>query len=368
MDGPLWRIVEWRVRRRAPAVHAASILGDLSEDYSHQRDKSGPVASRLWLLREARSIARAYRAHNRPPRLMLHDDLRQAWKRLACRPAPALLCAALLSLGIGLFTAMFSVVDALLIQPVPFRDAGRLVRQTLFRPEPDVMDEWRASGMFEQVEATRLIPFTVASDDGGRWRGAWITPGTLDLLGVRPAYGRPLAAPAESGIAEVLLSDVIWSAAFARDRAVLGRRIRIGDVPAVVVGIMPATFRFPEPSSLAWASFDPSATDPTPVTILGRLRPGIPIANAEARAAEIARRAAYVPRNYRSRSGAPPFLQIEDAPLGPFTQRAVWLLFAGVALVFLVLCTNVSSLLLARLPHAGATSACVPRSAQRAGA
>jgi predicted permease len=349
MHGPLWRFIESHVRRYVPGPHVASILGDLSEDYARRRAASGAIGSRIWLLREARSITRAYRADNRPPRMMLRDDLRQAWRRLVARPGTALLCAALLALGTGLSTAMFSVVDALLIQPVPFRDAERLVRQTLFRPEPDVMEAWRASGMFEQVEAARLGAFTVASDDGGRWRGAWITPGTLDLLGVRPAYGRPLAAPAQSGMAEVLLSDVIWSAAFGRNRNVLGRRIRLGAVPAVVVGIMPATFRFPEPSTLAWAAFDPRATDPAPVTILGRLKPGVPVADAEARAAVIARRSAYIPRNYSNGIGAPPFRRIEDAPLGPFTQRALWLLFAGVALVFVVLCANVSSLLLARL-------------------
>ena len=123
---------------------------------------------------------------------MLGDDLRHAWKRLASRPAAALLCAMLLALASGLSTAMFSVVDALLLQPVPFRDAERLVKQTLSRSEPDVMEAWRASGMFEQVEATRLGAFTIQFEDGAHWRGAWITPGTLGLLGVRPAYGRML--------------------------------------------------------------------------------------------------------------------------------------------------------------------------------
>ena len=279
---------------------------------------------------------------------MLGDDIRHAWKRLASRPAAALLCAMLLALASGLSTAMFSVVDALLLQPVPFRDADRLVKQTLSRSEPDVMEAWRASGMFEQVEATRLGAFTIQFEGGAHWRGAWITPGTLDLLGVRPAYGRMLASPVTS-VPEVLLSDAMWVAAFGRDRAVLGRRILVGNAPAVVVGVMPASFRFPNPESLAWASFEPSPADAGPTTIFGRLRPGVPVRDAEARTADIARRLAYIPRNYRSATGAPPFERMSDEPLGSLTQRALWLLLAGVAMVFLVLCANVNSLLLARL-------------------
>ena len=343
MRQTLWRFVEWRVRRVAP-MHADSILGDLAEDYA-RRAGAGPFGLAIWLLRESRSITRAYGAVGRPARLMLGDDLRHAWKRLASRPAAALLCAMLLALASGLSIAMFSVVDALLLAPVPFRDAERLVRQTLSRTEPDVMEAWRASGMFEQVEAARLGAVIIQLEDGSRWRGASITPGTLHLLGVRPAHGRSFASPA-TPVPEVLLSHAMWTSAFGRDGAVLGRRVLLGNSPAIVVGIMPASFRFPNPGTLAWASFDPSPTDAAHLTILGRLRPGIPVADAEARTADIARRLAYIPRNYR---GTPPFRRMDDEPLGNLTQRALWLLFAGVAMVFLVLCANVNSLLLARL-------------------
>ncbi len=340
----LWRVIEWRVRRSAPA-HSLTILGDLSEDFARRRASSSALASALWLLRETRSVTRAYRAHRHRTRLMLGDDVRQAWKRLMSRPATPLLCALLLALATGLSTAMFSVVDALLLQPVPFKNAERLVKQTLHRSEPDVMEEWRASGMFERVEAARLGPFTIQLEDGAAWRGTWITPGTLDLLGVRPAHGRMLTSPV-GPVPEVLLSDAMWAAAFGRDRTVLGRRILLAKVPAVVVGIMPASFQFPNSATVAWASFEPSAADVAPVTIFGRLRPGIPLSDADARTADIARRLAYISRSYR---GVPPFERMGDEPLGILTRRALWLLFGGVAMVFLVLCANVNSLLLARL-------------------
>lgn len=349
MHQPLWRLIEWQVRRHAPSAHVASILGDLAEDYARRRARFSAAASTIWLLREARSLTRAYRATHPRARLMLLDDVRQARRRLAAQPGTAVLCVVLLALATGLSTAMFSVIDALLLQPAPFHDAGRLVRQTLFRPEPAVMAEWRASGMFEGVEAVRLQPFRLESENGGTWSGAWVTPGVFSLLGVRPIHGRVIDAPADTGLPEVMLSDAIWSAAFGRDPAVLGRRVRIGGAPAVVVGIMPQDFRFPEPVTQAWGSFRPVAGGAGPVTIVGRLRASVPLADAESRAAEIVRRVAYVSPNYRSATGAPPFTRIGDRPLGEFVSGALWVLFGGVALVFVVLGANVNSLLLARL-------------------
>ena len=349
MRALLWRLVESRVRRHVPSPHVASILGDLAEDYARRRAHFNAVASTIWILREARSVTRAYRAAQPRPRLMMLDDIRQARRRLVSQPGTAVLCVVLLAIATGLSTAMFSVVDALLLHPAPFQDAGRLVRQTLFRPEPAVMAEWRASGMFDGVEAVRPQPFRVESETGATWSGAWVTTGVFGLLGVRPIHGRVVAEPADTGLPEVMLAEAIWSAAFGRDPAVLGKRIRIGGAPAVVVGIMPGDFRFPEPVTQAWASFEPAAGGEGPVTIVGRLRIDVPLADAESRAADIVRRVGYIPRNYRSATGAPPFTRLGDRPLGEFVTRALWALFAGVALVFVVLCANVNSVLLARL-------------------
>ena len=349
MRATLWRLVEWQVGRHAPSAHVASIIGDLAEDYARRRAHSGEIASAAWLLRETRSLTRAYRTAHPPRRLMLRDDCRQAARRLTSQPGIALLCVVLLALATGLSTAMFSVADALLLRPAPFREADRLVRQTLFRPEPAVMAEWRASGLFEGVEAVRLAPFRLEPETGGPWNGAWVTPGIFDLLGVRPLLGRVITAPAPTGIPEVMLSEAVWSASFGRDPAVLGKRIRVGGTPAVVVGIVPADFRFPEPATQGWASFAPVAGASGPVTIVGRLRAGIPVADAESRAADIVRRVGYIPRNYRSFTGAPPFQRVGDTPLGEVVTQALWALFAGVALVFVVLCANVNSLLFARI-------------------
>lgn len=193
-QGWLWYVAERRLTRVVPPLQLPSVIGDLEEDYARRRATVGPIRARLWLVRESRSLARAYRAAAGPARLMLVDDLRHAWRRLAARPAAALLCAGLLALGIGLSTAMFSVVDSLLLQPAPFRDADRLIWQGLFRPEPAVMEAWRSAGIFEAVEAGSVATFRLDDDGGRTWPAALVTPGVFEMLGVRPIRGRVFGA------------------------------------------------------------------------------------------------------------------------------------------------------------------------------
>jgi putative ABC transport system permease protein len=349
MRDRVWQIVEQRLRSVVPPAHAASTIGDLAEDYARLRATQGIIRSRLWLLREAGSLARAYRAADGSRRRFpIADDCYHAWRRLAARPASALLGAGLLALGIGLATAMFSVVDSLLLTPAPFREADRLVQQGFWRPEPAVMDAWRTSAMFDDVQAARLIPFQY--DEGGArgWVGAYVTPGVFDMLGVRPlrgrAFGPESARPGSEN--EVVLSEVIWRSAFGGDADLLGRHIRVNGSALAVVGVMPASFRFPRPDTMLWRPFDPSASDSGATVVYGRLKPGVPRANADAMAAIAARQLARLPASYR---GTPPVQRVGDVDLGGFTRRALWLLLGGVALVFVVLCANVSSLLLAQL-------------------
>jgi hypothetical protein len=130
MDRLIWRFVEARLRRSVPPESLPSVLGDLAEDYDRRRASRGRVRANVWLLQEGRSLARAYvSAGWRRRRLWLFDDLRRACRRLVAQPGVSLVCAALLAVGIGLSTAMFSVVDSLLLRPAPFHDADRLIRQ-----------------------------------------------------------------------------------------------------------------------------------------------------------------------------------------------------------------------------------------------
>ena len=226
MRDRVWRLIERRLRRSVPAVHLASVIGDLEEDYARRRASRGAARAWLWLIVEVRSLATAYRGPR--ARLMLLDDVRHAWRRVAVRPAAAIVCASLLALGTGLSTAMFSVVDSLLLQPAPFRDPDRLVQQGLVQTEPAVMDGWRSTGLFDAVEAARAAVFQPDEADGRGWPGALVTPGVFEMLGVRPLRGRLFDAVDGRARAmdEVLLSETIWRSAFGGDPALLGRRIR----------------------------------------------------------------------------------------------------------------------------------------------
>ena len=251
------QVVERRLRQVLPEAHVASTIGDLAEDFDRARATRGPVRASLWLIRESASLVRAYRATQVAPRtihrLMLADDVRLAWRRLAAHPSAAAPCALLLSIGIGLSTAMFSVVDSLLLTRAPFRDGGRLVEQTFFQLEPTLMQAWRTSGLFEKVEAGRPARFRVG-DSGEALAGAYVTPGVFEMLDVRPIRGRVFSAHEAWAAADesVVLSEAIWRSMFGGDPAILGRRIRLAGTPATVIGIMPATFRFPAPDVVVW--------------------------------------------------------------------------------------------------------------------
>jgi predicted permease len=354
MREALWRWVEARLRRSLPPAHASSTLGDLAEDFAHRCASTGRLRASLWLIAEARSLRRAYRvaALEASPASpgswrAAADDVRHAWKRLVARPAMPLVCASLLALGIGLSTAMFSVVDSLLLRPAPFPDADRLVRQWLWRTEPDVMAAWRASGLFDAVEAARLRPLEL-STDAGTMTGAFVTPGVFDLLQVRAVRGRLFgihdAQPGSDG--GVVLSETIWRSSFGGDPDVIGRRARVGDESLIILGIAPADLRFPTPATVAWRAFDPASGGPEPTTIFGRLAPGISHETAAASTETIARALVQVPGSW---SGVPPLQPVPEPVSDALTRRGVWLLFGGVALVYVVLCGNVCTLLLSRL-------------------
>ena len=351
MSARLWQIVERRLRQVLPPAYLASTIGDLAEDYERVRTCKGALRASLWLVRDAVSLIRAYRRARRSPqttsKLMLADDFRLAWRRLVVHPSAPVQCVLLLAIGIGLSTTMFSVVDSLLLTPAPFRQGRHLVEQTFWQPEPAVMQAWRTSGMFEAVEAGRQARFQVG-DTSETSAGAYVTPGVFGMLDARAVRGRLFSAQeAWTGANDVvLLSETVWRSSFGSDPALLGRRIRLSGTPVTVVGIMPETFRFPAPDTAWWRPFDPSAKTAGPATVFGRVRTGIPRIDLERRVEKMAREFGRIPANYR---GTPALQPVAGGDLGAFTNRALWMLVGGVTLVFIVLCSNVSSLLLADL-------------------
>ena len=346
MTAVLWRWAERTLSRHVPQDRVSAVLGDLEEDFAEQVRIRGSIRAVVWLIRETRSVSRAYaraRLDDRASRIMLRDELTHACRALTARPSAPIACASLLALAIGLFTAMFSVIDSLVLRPAPFEGAERLLEQTFARVEPDLLAAWEESGLFDAVEAARPFQATFENSAGRRVVGALVTPGLFSMLGVKAEIGRTFPAPASPD--EVVLSENVWRSVFGADPTLIGRRIRLDGESVHVVGIMPSTFRFPTPATTVWRPLDLNAS-PRITTIYGRTRPGVSWAEVVGRLEAIARQSAYIPRNYR---GVPPIHAVASSRLSEHTRQATGVLMVGVTLVFLVLSANVVVLLLSRL-------------------
>ena len=284
------------------------------------------------------------------------QDVRQAVRRLRSRPVTSLAAIAMLGLGIGITTAMFTIVDALLLRPVPFRDADRLAqvvmhdkhggRGDVARP---VLRAWKETPVFEAVEGHHSTTSVIESGDRLVERPtAFVTPGLFDMLGVHPIRGRGFdEGEGRAGTSDrVMISEDLWRSAFGADQAVVGSHIIVDREPLTVVGILPADFRFPTAKTELWRPIDyeapPAGATARPIALV-RIAAGIPAADV-LRVATGAAHAADPSTNSLHAVTRPLAGGYRDT----YLTGAVPLLAGGVLLVFLVLCANVSSLLLER--------------------
>ncbi len=287
----------------------------------------------------------------------MFDDLRHAWRRLRSHGGASVPAIAMLALAVGLTTAMFTLLDALLIRPVPFRAPDELVelavgndRGSELTVSPAVLRAWQASHVFATVQAVTAQTALIEGSAGLVAReGALVTPGVFDMLGVRPVRGR-LFAPDEGGAGQddrVLISEDLWRSAYGRDPAIVGRRIAVDGQRATVVGVMPSDFRFPSWDTSIWKPMDYQAPGPQNVNSepwpYARLRADVPRDDALRIATDILRPMS--PALGDRRVQAWPLARWS---LSEYYKRALPWLAGGVVLVFFVLCANVSSLLLAQ--------------------
>ena len=291
----------------------------------------------------------------------LSQDAQYAVRNLSRRPSAAAAAAAvaMLGLGVGITTAMFTIVDALLIRPVPFHKPDELAfvymgndRGGRTTVAPAVLRAWQESPAFDGAESA--VPATALVDVNGAVvaRGiARVTPGLFELLGgVRPIRGRVFdSSEVRAGINDrVLLSEDVWRTLYQADPAILGRPILIDGEPLVVIGVLPADFRFPSWDTVIWRAVDFQAMPASLVNELPRayvrFSRTVPRDDALRIATDAARAA-----DSRNADLYPRVQPLAGLVLDPYYERAVPLLAGGVILVFLVLCANVASLLLARL-------------------
>ncbi len=298
---------------------------------------------------------------------ILLQDLRYTARTLRKSPGFTTVAVLTLALGIGADTAIFSVVDAVMLRPLPFAEPGRLVRlwgnvrrQRVERrgaSYPDFVD-WRAqSRSFEAMAATED---TVATITGGeepeRVRGELVSQTYLDLVGVRPVIGRgfrPEEDQAPQRDAVALIADSLWRRRFGADPAIAGRTLQLDGKDFTILGVMPAWFHGLGDHSELWMPYMMSGTaadlaerTTRSFPVLARLRTGVTVAQAQTELDGISLRlqAAYPAANEgRAVEVAP----LERELLGDLRQPLLVLLSA-VGFVLLIACTNVASLMLAR--------------------
>ena len=320
-------------------------------------------------------------ARPRPRRsLMLESlwrDLRHGWRLMRRAPAFSAVAVLTLALAIGANTAVFSLVNAVLLRPLPFPDADRLVVITESLPAlgfpvlpfgaPDYDDYVRMQRSFETTALYQNNRYDISgAGEAERTTAARVSASLFAVLGVAPALGRTFTADEDRpGSAVVVISHGLWQRRFGGAPTALGATLLVDREPRTIVGIMPAAFQFPlhgpringDPAEL-WI---PAAlTDKQRATrgmqynytVVGRLRPGATLEAATAENRTIAPRIEeQYPARLREILGGS-HLSILAEPLREAvvgqTRAPLLLLLAAVGLVLLVACANVANLLLAR--------------------
>ncbi|HJS57083.1 MAG TPA: ABC transporter permease [Vicinamibacteria bacterium] len=290
----------------------------------------------------------------------LHD-LRHAWRLARRQPGFAITALLTLALGVGANTAIFSVVQAVLLRPLPFRDPDRLVLVWETRPRENVLRNvanpgnylaWKERNrVFEDMAAFSPWQANLAGNGGAeRVPIGAVTSSFFSVLGVRPQLGRDFQASADDRGAEdaVLLSAGLWRQRHGGDPDVVGRRVLVDGRPAVVIGIMPDGFDVPHGARL-WTLMrigeDARASRGRWLATVARLKPGTTVERARVDLAAIA--AATERERFEFNAGWSATAVPLHADLVRDVKPALFVLMAAVALVLLVACANVANLLLA---------------------
>lgn len=355
------RLSTWVLRQALGEYRAETVLGDLDEELARPSSVAA-IATGSRLLWRAVAFAAAVRwAERRRPLAMLGSawqDVRHGLRTMRHRPARFVAAVGMLGLAIGLTTAMFTVVDALLLRPVPFKDPDRLVhlfmgseRGGASSVPVDTYRAWHERHAFSAIEGTSSSVGLIATEAGEIARSvARVSPGLFDMVGgVLPLHGRLFGdddgSPGASD--RILLSEALWRSEFGADASMLGRRVMLDDMSVVIVGILPDEFRFPDWTTAIWRAdtFEGGGggTRGDRVVSYARLAADVPQADALRLATDVARDAG------SQASLTAQLRPINASNLDATDERAIRLLAGGVVLLLVVLCANVSSLLLAGL-------------------
>ena len=297
---------------------------------------------------------------------LLHDA-RYGLRMLRKNPGFALTVIITLGLGIGANATIFSVINAVLLEPLPYKEPDRLVRLWESNPGggltevavsvPNLQDWQKQQSAFEQLAAAENATFNLTgSGEPQRIAAAKFTANLIPTLDVTPMLGRSFLAEDEAVGAEhvVLLSHALWQRQFGSDPSLVNRTIQLNGVGYRVIGVMPSGFQFPASREL-WVPLildpgrEPWRSDRTNrnLSVFGRLKPGVLVDQANAEMAVVAQRLQQ--QHPESNTGWNVRLRTFYDWIVPVeVRRSMWALFVAVELLLLVACANVANLLLAR--------------------
>jgi len=300
----------------------------------------------------------------------LAQETRYALRQLRKSPGFTILVLATLALGIGASTAMFGVLNAVLLRPLPFRESERLVRVlstrngTIEGPSPlDVRDFAAENQTFERIVVFDAWRKNVSTGDGStepEQRPVGLVPaGYFETLDIKPMLGRLFTNDEQrwGNQFEAIISYVFWQAKFQGDPSALGKSVRINDEPYTIIGILPPGlpnwwFDGPHGEIELWTPFTPyqsvwdeTSRDNRDFSAIGRLKPGATLQQAQADLERVARNlAVHYPLDRGVGVVLRPLQEDQSGSLRP----VVLLLMGAVILILFIACSNVANLLLAR--------------------
>lgn len=298
----------------------------------------------------------------------LAHDFRLAARGLGRQKTWTTVAVATLALGIGANSALFSIVNAVLLRPLPYEDPDRIVSLSVQTKAndlgvvpSDVYRAWAANARSFSSIATSFPDqmIDVGAGDPTLLSGNEVTASYFDVLGVAPEFGRVFTAAEDvkGGPPVIVLSDALWRSRFAGDRSILGKAVTIGEKQKIVIGVMPSSFSRTR-RSMYWTPAAIGSSDPPGVTFyyltIARLRDG---ASTQSAAAELA---TIMSRVFAAKPGTsgvtvesprdtyvPIAMTLHERAYGS-ARQALLILLAAVGVLLLIACANVSNLLLAR--------------------
>ncbi|HZS07631.1 MAG TPA: ABC transporter permease [Blastocatellia bacterium] len=304
----------------------------------------------------------------------LLQDLRYGARALMKKPGFTLIVILTLALGIGANTAIFSVVDAVLLRPLPYKEPERiaLVQQHLPKvgwyyggvSAAELLDYVSGNQTFAELAGYTILSLNLTGErEPQRLQAARVSPGLFPLLGVEPLVGRGFAAE-EDKVGRnhvIVLSERLWRKQYGADPGVIGSTVKLDEQPYTVVGVMPARLQFP-PTGITFAEgvelWTPLAlTDEekqsrrkdSNFNLIGRLKPGVTLEQARGDMAAIA---VHIQEQHPDVYQGNIYITATAVGLAERTvenvRRLLWILLGAVGLVLLIACANIANLLLAR--------------------